>query len=45
VNFVPGQTIPNLVTVRLGTNSQVTLRNNSTGTVHLIADVAGYFLT
>jgi hypothetical protein len=44
LNFAPGQTIPNLVTVKLGSDGQVTLTNNSTGTVHLIADVAGYYL-
>ncbi|WP_218184637.1 S8 family peptidase [Nigerium massiliense] len=44
LNFVPGQTVANLVTVRLGTNGQVTLRNNAGGSSHLIADVAGYYV-
>ena len=45
LNFGPGQTIPNLVTVQLGSGGKVTLRNNSAaGTVHLVADVAGYYL-
>ena len=43
VNFVPGQTIPNLTTVKLGDAGQVTLKNNSAGTVHLVADVSGYY--
>ena len=45
LNFMPGQTIPNLVAVKLGTDGQVRLRNNAFGTVHLVADVAGYFLS
>ena len=44
LNFGPGQTIANLVTVKVGTGGTVTLHNNSTGTVHLVADVAGYYL-
>jgi hypothetical protein len=44
LNFRPGQTIPNLVTVKVGTGGTVTLKNNSTGTLHLVADVAGYYL-
>jgi hypothetical protein len=43
VNFAAGQTIPNQVTVRLGTSGRVTLANRSTGTVQLIADVLGYY--
>jgi uncharacterized delta-60 repeat protein len=43
VNYVPGQTVPNLVTVKVGAAGGVTLRNNSTGTVQLVADVAGYY--
>lgn len=44
LNFVPGLTIPNLVVVGLGSDGRVTLTNNSTGTVQMIADVAGYYL-
>lgn len=44
LNFVAGQTIPNLVAVKVGANGQVDLTNASTGTVNLIADVAGYYL-
>ena len=45
LNFVAGQTIPNLVFVPVGTGAtagRVTLKNGSAGTVHLIADTAGY---
>ena len=44
LNFTPGQSIPNLVTVKIGTGGKIKLTNTSTGTVHLIADVAGYYL-
>jgi hypothetical protein len=44
LNFVPGQTIPNLVIVKVGDGGKVTLRNPTPGTLHLIGDVAGYFL-
>jgi hypothetical protein len=37
-----GTTIPNLVTVKLGTNGQVSIYNN-TGSTDVIADVAGYY--
>jgi len=42
VNFVPGQTVPNLVTVKVGANGRVNLFNSS-GDTHVIADVAGYY--
>jgi len=44
INFAAGQTIANLVSVKLGTSGQVTIHNGSTGPVQLIADVAGYYL-
>ncbi|MFF1883451.1 hypothetical protein ACFVVC_18505 [Pseudarthrobacter sp. NPDC058196] len=44
VNFVAGQTIPNSVTVPVGTNGRITLQNNSPGTADLIADIAGYYI-
>ena len=44
LNFTPGQSIPNLVTVKVGTGGKIKLTNNSAGTIHLIADVAGYYL-
>lgn len=43
VNFGPGQTVPNLVSVPVGPDGQVKLFNQSTGKSHLIADVAGYY--
>jgi hypothetical protein len=44
LNFAAGQTIPNLTAVKTGTGGAVTLYNGSSGTVHLIADIAGYFI-
>ena len=44
VNFVGGQTVPNLVTVPVGADGRIVLRNNSTGTTQVIVDVAGYYL-
>jgi hypothetical protein len=44
LNFTPGLTIPNAVTVKLGSGSRVSLRNGSVGSSHLVADVSGYFL-
>ena len=43
LNAGAGQTVPNLVTAALGGNGAVTLRN-SAGSVHLIADIAGYYV-
>lgn len=43
VNYGPGQTVPNLVTVKTSSTGRVTLKNTSSGTVDLVADVAGYF--
>ena len=43
LNFVGGQTVPNLVVVPVGANGMVDLFNGSGGTVALIADVSGYF--
>jgi hypothetical protein len=42
INFVPGQTVPNLVTVKLGANGRVNIYN-SAGSTDVIADVAGYY--
>jgi len=44
LNFVPGQTIPNLVVAKVGANGVVSLFN-SQGSTDLIADVAGWFPT
>ncbi|MCB1249087.1 MAG: M4 family metallopeptidase [Acidimicrobiales bacterium] len=43
LNFSTGQTIPNLVVVGIGSGGQIRLFNNA-GSVHLIADVVGYFV-
>jgi hypothetical protein len=45
LNFVAGQTVPNLVIAPVGANGDVALYNGSAGTVHLIADVSGYYLS
>ncbi|MDQ0819702.1 hypothetical protein QFZ79_001994 [Arthrobacter sp. V4I6] len=45
LNFAPGQTVPNLVTVPVGTDGKVTLFNRSPGSAQLIADVTGYYIT
>ncbi|MEU7923168.1 right-handed parallel beta-helix repeat-containing protein [Micromonospora zamorensis] len=42
LNFVAGQTIPNLVTVPV-VNGRVSIFNNSSGTTHVVADLAGWF--
>ncbi|MGI8418667.1 MAG: right-handed parallel beta-helix repeat-containing protein [Nakamurella sp.] len=43
LNFVKGQTIPVQVIVKVGTDGEVSLYNNSVGSVQLVADVAGYY--
>jgi Fibronectin type III domain. len=42
LNYLAGQTIPNMVLVPLGPNHTVTFYN-SAGTVNVIADVLGYY--
>ena len=42
INFVPGQTVPNMVAVKVGANGKVNLFN-SAGNTDLIADVTGYY--
>ena len=42
LNYVAGQTVPNLVTVKVGANGRVNLYN-SQGYTHVIADVVGYY--
>ncbi|MFJ9828833.1 hypothetical protein ACIRSU_31340 [Streptomyces sp. NPDC101160] len=44
LNFTAGQTIPNLVVVPVSADGKVTFYNHS-GSVDLLADVAGYFTT
>jgi hypothetical protein len=47
INWAPGNTIPNLVTVRLGTGGSSTLGKvkiyNAVGSTNIIADVVGYY--
>lgn len=43
LNYEPGQTVPNLVIVPVGTNGYVDLYNGGWESVDLIADVTGYF--
>jgi YVTN family beta-propeller protein len=42
LNFTAGETIPNLVIVPVGADGQIDFYNN-TGSVDLVADLAGYF--
>jgi hypothetical protein len=42
LNYVAGQTVPNLVIVKVGDSGRINLYNHA-GTAHLIADVAGWF--
>lgn len=44
LNYVAGQTVPNLAVVKLGTGGKISLFNASSSSVALIADVAGYYL-
>ena len=45
LDFSAGQTVPNMVVVKVGGDGEIDLRNTSSGTVQLIADVAGYYST
>jgi len=42
INFAAGETIPNLVTVKVGTAGQISFAN-AVGSVHVIADLVGYY--
>jgi hypothetical protein len=42
LNYLAGQTVPNLVTVRIGLEGKVSLYNLA-GSTHVIADVAGWY--
>ena len=44
LNFTKGETIPNLVTVPVGSDGKVDLFNNA-GSVNLVADLQGYYTT
>jgi hypothetical protein len=45
LNFVPGQSVPNLVIASVGADGKVALYNGSAGKVQLLADVSGYYLS
>ena len=42
LNFVAGQTVPNLVVAPVGADGAVDFYNGSGGTVHIVADVSGW---
>jgi len=42
LNFVPGETVSNLVVAKVGTNGRVSLFNPA-GTTHVVVDVAGWY--
>ena len=42
LNYVAGQTVPNLVVVKVGDGGKVSLYN-AAGSTHVVADVAGWF--
>jgi hypothetical protein len=42
LNWVPGQTVPNLVVVKLGPDGKVILFNSG-GNVDVIVDVVGWY--
>jgi|GEM_PF-5512426 len=44
LNFTRGATVANLVIAALPATGKITIDNNSTGTINLIADTAGYTL-
>ncbi len=43
LNFVSGQTTPNLVVAKVGADGKVSLYNGSAGTAHLVVDIAGWY--
>jgi hypothetical protein len=43
INFSAGETLPNLVTVKVGSGGQIDIFN-AAGSVNVIVDVAGYYL-
>ena len=42
LNFAAGQTIPNLVVIKIGADGKINIAN-AVGSVHVIVDVVGYF--
>jgi len=45
LNFFEGQTLAGLVIAQVGADGKVDLENHSGGTIQLIADVSGYYLS
>jgi len=45
LNWAAGATIPNLVTVRVGTDGSIKFHNGSSGSTQIIADTAGYYIS
>ena len=43
LNFSAGETVPNLVVVKVGSDGKIELRNGSPGTVQLVADLEGCY--
>ena len=43
VNFVAGQTIPNLVLARIGSSGRVSIYNDSAKSVQIVADLFGFY--
>lgn len=43
INFVPGQVVANQVTAMVGDDGVVNLKNSVGGSVHVVADVAGFY--
>lgn len=44
INYSTGQTIANFAVVPIGADGKITVRNTSTGQVHVIVDFVGYIL-
>jgi hypothetical protein len=45
INYAPGKTRANNLTVNVSASGEITIRcDQGAGTVHLILDVAGYYL-
>ena len=45
VNFMPDETVADLVVVKVSPAGKVAITNTSSGTVQIVGDVAGYYLT
>ncbi|HET7723269.1 MAG TPA: peptidoglycan recognition protein, partial [Propionibacteriaceae bacterium] len=45
LNFVAGQTVPNLTTVKVGSGGTVSLYNSAVTPVDLVVDIGGYYAT